>query len=117
MNPFEKARAAFYREWTDLDFEVVCADHALGERAYIHKGPELFILAREVHPGWTNERIVNETETSVASDHLHVTLVTGDLAGLLAMIPEHIRTISFQKRGYELRWFSVRRLKERVLVQ
>lgn len=116
MTVFARAREAFHKEWTHLDFDVVCADHALGERAYIIKGPTLFVLAREVHPGWTNERIVDETETSVRSDHLHVTLVAGDLAELLAMIPDHIRSISFQKRGYELRWATVRRLKERLKV-
>lgn len=114
MNPtdtYTRAFKAFYAEPTNLDFHQICEQHLTAPYAYVLRTNRCFLLAREVDASWSEKTIVDECLLACASSHLHVTLAVGDLSEFTRMIPEHIKTISFQKRGYKLHMVPVDRLK------
>jgi len=109
----DKARAAFYAEPTDLDFDQVVQWHhrPLG---YVIKTPKAFILAREINLNRPSAAIFDDLWLTEPSENLHVTLAVGDLTELATLIPDHIKTISFQKRGYRLHVIPVARLNQNI---
>lgn len=109
----DKARAAFYAEPTDLDFDQVIQWHCrpLG---YVVKTPRAFVLAREINLNRPSAAIFDDLWLTEPSENLHVTLAVGDLYELTLLIPEHIKTISFQKRGYRLHVIPVARLNQNI---
>lgn len=106
-----EAMLTFYSEPSNLNFNSAVSAHAHGDYSYIVRTENAFILAREVDDDWSDSDLVDLIEKSSSSTHLHVSLAVGCLKELAAMIPDHIKTLSFQRRGYRIHRMSVDRLK------
>lgn len=113
MSIDDQARAAFYAEPTELDFDQAVQLHhrPLG---YVIKTPKAFILAREINLNRPSAAIVDDLWLTEPSENLHVTLAVGNLSELAPLIPENIKTISFQKHGYRLHIVPVERLTQNI---
>lgn len=109
----EQARETFYREPTDLDFDQVIEWHCR-PFGYVVKTPKAFILAREIDLNRPSQALVDDLWLAHPSTNLHVTLAVGELSQMAPLIPDHIKTLSFQKRGYGLHVLPIERLSQNV---
>ena len=105
-----EAILTFYSEPSNLNFNSAVSAHAHGDYSYIVRTDTAFILARDDDDS-SDSDLVDLIEESSSSTHLHVSLAVGCLKELAAMIPDHIKTLSFQRRGYRIHRMSVDRLK------
>lgn len=110
----EEACDAFYAEDTHLQFRKVAEAHAVGLHSYLVRTEVAYVMAREVPASWREEAMTDYFEESSQSNHMHVTLAVGNLLELVGMIPPHIETISFQRRGYGVHRVTVARLRRWV---
>ena len=107
-----RAVKTFHEEETDLDFADVCTGHMMGQHSYIVRTASFFLLAREVggSDSLASDRcLIDDVSFSRHGDNLHVTLAVGDMKEMIPLIPSHIRTLSFQRRGYQVHRMNVRR--------
>lgn len=86
--------------------------HLFSPWAWVVSTPRMFLAARYVGAQWSMPERINPFRTADGpTEEIHLAIAAGDLREMWGLLPDGVRWLSWQRRGYRCHRWTVERLR------